>query len=236
MSARSVSIVFAMVAVEAWAQTQAPAAPAAPRAVAQSVSPATTPAPVLGRLFFTPAERSRIDELRRKPPPPPQVAAVDPPRKPPPLPEYVTLNGVVQRSDGQTVVWLNNKPVRAGRSDEGIVVTPPARAGAPGGVKVTVPQTGRSVDLKVGQQLEVNSGQVQEAYRVPRTPVAVAPAPETRSEQPAPRSETPRRASRERELLRDLLREIEGPAAAKPDTAAPAAAKLDPAPGAVKTP
>src|SRR5690606_26085592 len=81
----------------------------------------------------------------------------------PPTPHYVTLNGVVRRSDGTTTVWLNNKPVTGPRSEEGLVVTPSGRGGA-GNVTVQVPQTGRRIDLKVGQQVEIRSGQVQEAY------------------------------------------------------------------------
>lgn len=230
------SVLCALLTTPALAQTSAPvpaavpapqgAQPVPPTATtAQPVTPMPSAPPVLGRLFFTPSERARIDELRRKPPaPPPQVAVAEPPRKVPPPPQYVTLNGIVQRSDGQTTVWLNNKPVRGGRSEEGVVVAPAERTGVPSGVKVTVPQTGRSADLKVGQQLEVNSGQVQESYRTPRAPVTIAPA-ETKSEAAAARSETLRRASRERDLLRDLLREIEGSAATKPEQPAPPSAK-----------
>ncbi len=196
-------------ALTAAAQTPVPAAPEAPQPDAAAAAPE---APVLGRLFFTPDERAHLDELRRRPPPPPPppaVAAAPEPEQLPPAPRYVTLDGVVRRSDGTSTVWLNNKPVTGHRTDGGLVVSAPSRS-APGDVTLRVPQTGRIIDLKVGQQVEVNSGEVQEGYESPRAAsMAAAPAETKTSESPPPASS--RRSSRERDLLRDLLREIEGP-------------------------
>jgi len=195
------------------AQTQPPA----PAPVPQAIVPATpgtaqqaqapVPAPTLGRMFFTPTERATLDEMRKRPAP--AVAQAKAPEAPP-GPEYVTLNGVVRRSDGTTTVWLNNKPVQGQRSSEGLVLAP-ARAGMPGNVTVVVPQSGRRVDLKVGQQLEVTSGQVQEPYRAPRAQPAAEPAAVAPGDA-APDRTAPRRPGRDRELLRELLREIDGPA------------------------
>ena len=132
------------------------------------------------------------------------------------MPQYVTVNGVVRRSDGVSTVWLNDQAVQGGRAAGGIVVAP-GRASTPANVTVRLPQIGRSVELKVGQQLEVNSGQIQEGYRAPRAAVeeprasAGAVARET---EPAPPPTTARRTNRQRDLLRDLLEEIEGPGAA----------------------
>ncbi len=173
---------------------------AAPRAPVSAPKAAPTPAaeqPTLGRFFYTPVQRAALDEARRRP----TVAAqMEKPKLPPP-PEYVTLNGVVRHSDGTTVVWLNNKPVRSGQTDEGLQVAPVKGAPAAGNVTVRVPQTGRIVDLKVGQQVEITSGQVQEAYRLPRRAQSVPDTPSTTAltEPPAPR-----RASRDRDSARDL--------------------------------
>jgi hypothetical protein len=215
--ARALVLTALATTLPAGAQNPAPAlaAPAGTAAAAAPGSPAPE-APMLGRLFFTPAERARLDELRRRPPPPPQpVTAAAQPESPPapPSPQYVTLNGIVRRSDGATTVWLNNKPVTGPRSEEGLVVTPSGRSGS-GNVTVRVPETGRSIDLKVGQQVEVRSGQVQEAYESPRAVAAASAAAETRAPEPTPAPTVPRRSNRERDLLRDLLREIEGPASA----------------------
>jgi len=163
----------------------------------------------MGRLFFTPAQRAAMDEARRRPP----AAVADSQAQKPPLPPppgYVTLNGVVRRSDGATTVWLNNKQVRGRESDEGVLVRPSRAGTAPGSVTVQVPQTGRMVDIRVGQQLEVNSGEVKEAYRAAPAPgTAEGLTPPARQE--SSDSRAPRRSSRERDLLRDLLREIDSP-------------------------
>jgi len=197
------------------AQTRPPApapvaqatVPAPPGTIQQAQSPA--PAPTLGRMFFTPTERATLDEMRKRPAP---VVAQEKAPQAPPGPEYVTLNGVVRRSDGTTTVWLNNKPVQGQgqRSSEGLILAP-GRAGTPGNVIVVVPQSGRRVDLKVGQQLDVTSGRVQEPYRASRAPSASEP-PVAAPADAAPERSTQRRPGRDRELLRELLREIDGPA------------------------
>lgn len=166
----------------------------------------------LGRFFFTPAQRAALDEARRRPPAAVAATTQGPPL--PPAPEYVTLNGVVRRSDGTTTVWLNNKPVRGSQSEDGLQIAPSTRSAAPGNVTVRVPQTGRVVNLKVGQQVDVTSGQVEEGYRSSRPPQVAAEAPPSQSE---PRG--PRRADRDRELLRDLLREMEAPPSSRADPA-----------------
>jgi hypothetical protein len=204
----------AAIAADAAPPPNAP--PATPAAMnTPGASAPATPA-VLGRLFFTPAERAALDEARRRPTAVVAVPAEKPPGPPPP--EFVTLNGVVRRNDGTTTVWLNNKPVTGSRSEEGLVVS---RATAPGAVTVRVPEVGRSVNLRVGQQVEVNSGKVEEGYRLanPRQAAQETPVkPDAASDRADPR----RSSSRQRELLRDLLREIDGPA--PPPGSAPSAA------------
>lgn len=205
---------------------QAPAPPAVPAQPAAPQPAASIERAQLGRLFFTPTERTVLDDMRRRPSAP-KVAQSKQEKPPlPPAPEFVTLNGVVRRSDGTTTVWLNNKPVRGRQSEEGLVVSPSTRPNAPGAVTVRMPESGRSVDLKVGQQVEVNSGRVAEAYRAPRRPATTTALPAA-----APAAESARtvqrRPSREREILRDLLREIddapagEGAAPAAPSSTSP---------------
>jgi hypothetical protein len=186
-----------------------PAIPA-PTIVQRAVpgTPASDAPADLGRLFFTPAQRAAMDEARRRPQAAPGAQAQEPPQPPPS--GSVTLNGIVRRSDGATTIWLNNKQVRGRKSDDGVLVRPSRVGAAPGSVTVQLPQTGRVVDIRVGQQLEIDSGEVKEAYRAAPSPGA-AEAP-THTRQIPTDSHTPRRSSRERDLLRDLLREIESPA------------------------
>ena len=201
---------------------QPPAPAATPLQAMTAPGAAATDSPGLGRFFFTPAQRAALDEARRRPSAAVAATAEKPPL--PPAPEYVTLNGVVRRSDGTTTVWLNNKPVRGRESEEGLQIAPATRSALPGNVTVRVPQTGRVVNLKVGQQVDVTSGQVEEAYRSTRRPQVAAEAPPSPSEQIEPRSQ--RRGGRDRELLRDLLREIDAPPSSPsgvPPGASPAA-------------
>ena len=117
-----------------------------------------------GRLFFTPEQRAALDNFRKLNV---QSGAVvieeDRDRDlvvPPSAPENVSVNGVVRRSDGRNTVWINNRAV-AGREAGGIVVAPGKTDNR---VNLTVQQSGRSFDLKVGQTAEILSGTIDEGY------------------------------------------------------------------------
>ena len=132
-------------------------------------------ADTLGRLFFTPDQRTQLDTLRTR-----KVVAAQ--TKEEPAPEIVTYNGIVRRSDGKTTVWVNNqslseadlrdKPAIAGKvSRDGQIVLQAAQPG-----------TTAKTQLKVGQSAELLSGQVAESYSAAAT-AARAPKPD-----PAPKS------------------------------------------------
>ena len=137
----------------------------------------------LGRLFFTPDQRARMDAARQQE----RNIRVEEEEVSPP-PANITLNGVITRSDGKTVVWINNRIQGEDASGKNIAV--PGRGNA-GQVNVTTPDAKRSIPLKVGQSLDMNSGQVEEVYR--RTPpvspkkedAATAPSPEKSPSAPA---------------------------------------------------
>ena len=109
----------------------------------------------LGRLFFTPEQRAQLDTLRTK-----KVAASQ--VKDEPVPENITYSGIVQRSDGKSTVWVNNKALSehdvretgslVGRieRDGRILVQPFQGSKAP------------AMRLKVGQSAELLSGQINE--------------------------------------------------------------------------
>lgn len=149
------------------------------------------PAAELGRLFFTPAQRAALDAARKQNvrvdignednEPQPQAAAPAPP-----APRNVSVNGLIQRSDGNSTVWLNNKPI-TGTAAGGLNIA--TRKGDTR-VNLSVPESGRSTDLKVGQTLEILSGTVEEGYRR-RVPVK----PE---EKPAPAADNSKEAVQKR--------------------------------------
>lgn len=120
-----------------------------------------------GRLFTTPEQRERINALR--------------------IQSYsetagegagdrlgsLTVKGMVMRSGGSPVLWVNDKlisdPKEASRY--GITLAPDADKGVP----VTLPQPkdlavtgqkGQSLYLKPGQRLDRESGRIIETYRV----------------------------------------------------------------------
>jgi len=134
-------------------------------ALAAGGVPAAEP---LGRLFFTPAQRAQLDVARgqksRGTPASEQEEAA-------PVPEVVTYGGIVRRNDGKTTVWINNRAVNDGKSADRLPVA--SRVRPDGSINLEVPQTNRSVNLKVGQSVEIVSGTIEEPYA--RSPVAAKP-------------------------------------------------------------
>jgi hypothetical protein len=142
-----------------------------------------------GRLFLTPAERKNLDYLRQNSKPPEKIIAADQlpgegAEKAAPLsasPSAVTMQGYVKRSDGKGTVWVNSQPVqeksRLGEIEVGKLGSSDDR------VRVKVPGTGQTVDLKAGQTYDPISGKVVEnARELPKPEVAaVAPTPEKKS-------------------------------------------------------
>lgn len=154
-----------------------------------TIAMATQP---LGRLFYTPEQRARMDVARQ------QERSVriedEEATAPAPPPANIILNGVITRSDGKTTVWINNKPQSPEQAGQGVGIQ-----GKGGQVNVTMPDAHRSVRLKVGQSLDVTSGKVEEVYRraLPPVPVEMGgtgplASPESGNAKPAATKEPPR--------------------------------------------
>ena len=112
----------------------------------------------LGRLFFTPTERAQLDAARSQNQ---RVAKAAPePTEAPQTPQIVTYSGIVRRSDGKSILWLNNRAVEEKDALAGLALT--GRVAPDGAVILQVPETGTSVNLKVGQRAELYSGKVAE--------------------------------------------------------------------------
>lgn len=129
--------------------------------------------PAIGRIFYTPEQRVQLDSLRAQ-------KAVATQVREEPVPEVITYQGIVRRSDGKATVWVNNEALsdtelRNGQSLVGNI-------SRDGQVILQTPQA--AIRLKVGQSAELLSGQVDEPYAVRRTAPPL-PKPETRPE-PAP--------------------------------------------------
>ena len=105
----------------------------------------------LGRLFFTPEQRAAL-EARRKARLPDKLST-------PVIESPVTrLDGYVQRSDGRSTVWVNGEPIQQGTQPEGTRVYPGAD---PAQVGISVGDSDRRFELRVGQSLERDSGTVK---------------------------------------------------------------------------
>ncbi len=125
--------------------------------VLMSLLPAARAADAIGRIFFTPAQRAQLDLARSQ-----KIVATQ--TKDEPIPEFVTYNGIVRRTDGKATVWVNNRAM----SDTELNAAQPlaGRIDRSGRILLQAPQGAGSLQLKVGQSAELLSGRVDEAYAV----------------------------------------------------------------------
>lgn len=111
-------------------------------------------APLEGRLYTTPAERARLDQLRLTSKPPSGQELQDEQTEGvvvvPVAPPSVSVQGYVKRSDGKKgTVWVNNQPVQENSESGEVRVGKLPRIGNQ--VRIDIPASGRNVNLKAGQ-------------------------------------------------------------------------------------
>lgn len=154
----------------------------------------TASAAELGRLFFTPAERAQLDVARtqKKAPPPPASAQ---PAEATPLPEIVNYGGIIRRSDGKSLLWINDRVAEEKEALGALSLKGVVRPD--GAVTLQVPQSGGMIEVKVGQSVDLQSGHVAEGHKVPavkpRAADAKAEGAESKAASPA-KSETTEKA------------------------------------------
>ena len=187
----------------------------------------------LGRMFFTPAQRSSLDVARSQRARA-AVATENPDQEASPSAQTITYGGLIRRDDGQTTVWLNSQAVRdTDPSGAGAVVT---RVRPDGRITLQAPQSSRSVDLKPGQTVELLSGRIEEGYSRrplsepdPRVKPGAKPAADARKGKPAPaeaaRAAEDAREERQQQVIEDAVsRAIVDTINARPAAPPPAAA------------
>jgi hypothetical protein len=108
----------------------------------------------LGRLFFTPEQRKRLDYSYAREAPSDNYD------------NTLMLNGIVQKHGGKRTAWINGVPQAVGRSDEQ----------TPESIAVPLPGQNKSVKLKVGQRVLLNPS-VNPDTTKPDTPTQDAPQP-----------------------------------------------------------
>lgn len=107
-----------------------------------------------GRLFTTPAERAKLDNLRQTSKLPSPEELLDDGNEEisitPAMPGSVSVQGYVTRSDGKKgTVWVNNNPVQEnGESGDVRVGKLPHNGNQ---VQISIPAIGRNLNLKAGQ-------------------------------------------------------------------------------------
>ena len=122
-----------------------------------------------GRLFSSSAERKKLDILRQN-----QKLIIPNPQKSVPLeptadvlPEPITLQGYVKRSDGSTTLWVNNKAVQENSIQDDVEIgrlskqKNSAKNGSDS-LSVRVSSTGKNVRLKAGQVYEPETDRIVE--------------------------------------------------------------------------
>lgn len=126
-----------------------------------------------GRLFSRANERKNLDILRQN-----QKLKVITPQDniqteplavevPPELPEPITMQGYVKRSDGASTLWINNKAVQEDSAIDNVQIgklnkqTGSAQTGADS-LNVKIPANGKHIRLKAGQVYEPETNQIKE--------------------------------------------------------------------------
>jgi len=146
----------------------------------------------LGRLFFTPAQRAALDEARRKNIRAEELAVQSASKPKAPQPRDVVVNGLLMRSDGMAVIWVNGKAVE-NETRDGLRVSPTASRES---VVLRDPAKGRALRLKVGQRADLLSGRVQENYEARRAAARAEAAAQAASQEPVVNSAAERRSRR----------------------------------------
>ncbi|MBI1966241.1 MAG: hypothetical protein HYV99_02490 [Betaproteobacteria bacterium] len=178
----------------------------------------------LGRLFFTTAQRASLDVARSQKS---RTTLESEKSEAAPAPEVVTYGGMVRRSDGKTTVWINNRALHDNERSAGTTMV--GRVRPDGGVSLQHPQTGRSVDLKPGQSVELLSGIIEEggsrrlAAPKPEAKSEPKPAPDAKSARPAPTDSAKIERDREerQQQLEETVRTLQEAASAKPAATPP---------------
>jgi len=143
----------------------------------------------VGRLFFTTDQRAQLNTLRAQ-----RIVASQ--VKDEPIPELVKFSGLVRRNDGKSTVWVNGQSLSDAelRSKQSVTGT----VGRNGDIFLKSPEGNTQTRLKVGQQVELLSGRVEESYATRQpvksaaTPAQKPAAPDTKAGSASPaKSDTP---------------------------------------------
>lgn len=103
--------------------------------IAAAVWQANSNAAELGRLFYTPKQRTQLEAQQAA------GAVTDGGKR-----NFIVVNGVIQKQGGNRIVWLN-----------GAAQTPVRANSNPASIDVAVPGQSKHVQVKVGQRLMLDT-------------------------------------------------------------------------------
>lgn len=89
----------------------------------------------MGRLFFTPQQRSQLDYDYAREVRPDKDSS-----------RTLSVTGIVQKHGGERTIWLNGVPKLAGKSDER----------SPESASIVIPGQSKQTRVKVGQKVLIN--------------------------------------------------------------------------------
>lgn len=140
--------------------------------LAWQCAPAAAQDTRLGRLFFTPEERQRLDQKRGAP------AAAS-------APQTVMVNGVIIRPGMSPILFLDGKEVRQGEGPAGVsLAAQPNRS-----VRMQA-EGSPPVSVQPGQVVDLSSGRTFENYQLAAPPRAAPAEPLPTSDQSTPTAQT----------------------------------------------
>ena len=117
-------------------------------------APARAQEQQLGRLFFTPDQRAALDARRRArvPDKPAAVPAAEQPQ--------TRVDGAVRRSGGRSTVWVNGEAIPESPRPDAARLQPDG--GKAGRVSIPAGESEQRYDLRVGETLDRNTGEVRD--------------------------------------------------------------------------
>ena len=125
-----------------------------------------------GRLFSRPNERNNLDDLRKNQKlkivsPQPEEAILD--IVPMELPDPITLQGYVKRSDGtKSTLWINHQAVQEDSTVDNVQIGRLNQRGSSkkgagtDSLDIKIPANGKHIRLKAGQVYEPETNQIKE--------------------------------------------------------------------------
>jgi hypothetical protein len=154
------------------------------------VSAQTPVATDFGRFYTTPRERTQLEESRVQAPRDEieteflveEIPDANQPSQIVNLIDSIKVNGLVYRTDGKNTAWINSNSTVQG-SIENQYTRVQERDVNSNSVEIRLPDNRTSIELKPGQQYDVNSNQVYDIINEPLNPNSIV----------TPRNETQQR-------------------------------------------